>query len=92
MVARDADALADEVRPAGGDAVDARARLADELVAHLRDGEQHDRVTAPSATSPSVAFRPHATATATTMPAASATKLDCENEMSRPSHVATTTA
>ena len=49
-------------------------------------------VAAPSATSPSVALRPQAAAAATTMPAASATKLDCENEMSRPSHVAITTA
>ena len=49
-------------------------------------------VAAASATSAIVAFRPQATATATTIPAASATKLDCENEIRRPSHVATTTA
>ena len=49
-------------------------------------------VTTPSATSASVARRPHATAAATTMPAASATKLDCEKEMSSPNHVAITTA
>ena len=49
-------------------------------------------VTAPSTTSASVARRPQATAAATTMPAASATKLDCEKEMSSPSHVAITTA
>ena len=49
-------------------------------------------VAAPTATSASVAWRPHATATATTMPTASATKLDCENEIRSPSHVAQTTA
>ena len=49
-------------------------------------------VTRPSATSASVARRPHATAAATTIPAASATKLDCENEIRRPNQVATTTA
>ncbi len=48
-------------------------------------------VTAPSATSASVARRPHTTAAATTIPAASATKLDCENEIRRPSQVAATT-
>ena len=42
MVERDADSLADEVCPAGRDPVDPRARLADELVAHLRDGQEHD--------------------------------------------------
>ena len=47
---------------------------------------------APSARSPSVALRPQATAVATTMPAASATKLDCEKEMSSPSQVPTTAA
>ena len=49
-------------------------------------------VTAPSAMSASVASRPHATATATTIPAASATKLDWENEIRSPSQVAQTTA
>ena len=49
-------------------------------------------VAAPSARSPSVALRPQATAVATTMPAASATKLDCEKEISSPSQVPTTTA
>ena len=49
-------------------------------------------VAAASATSASVARRPHTTATATTIPAASATKLDWENEMRRPSQVAPTTA
>ena len=65
------------------------ARLADQLVADLRARRAAPRaVTAPSATRASVVRRPQATATATTMPAASATKLDCENEMSSPSHVA----
>ncbi len=49
-------------------------------------------VTRPSATSATSARRPHTTDAATTIPAASATKLDWENEMSSPSHVATTTA
>ena len=47
---------------------------------------------APSARSPSVALRPQATAVATTMPAASATKLDCEKEMTSPSQVPITAA
>ncbi len=49
-------------------------------------------VAAARATSASVALFPQATATARTMPAASATKLDCENEIRRPNQVATTTA
>ena len=49
-------------------------------------------VAAPRPTRMSVVLRPHATATATTIPAARATKLDCEKEMRRPSQVATTTA
>jgi hypothetical protein len=42
VVERDAEALADEVRPAGRDAVDAGSRLAEELVPHLWHREQHD--------------------------------------------------
>ena len=45
-----------------------------------------------SATRESTARRPQATAAATTMPTASATKLDWENEISSPSHVAAVTA
>ena len=48
-------------------------------------------VTSPSATSATSARRPQTTEAATTIPAASAMKLDCEKEMSRPSQVATTT-
>ena len=42
VVEGDPDALAHEVGASRGDPVEARARLAYELVAHLRDGEHHD--------------------------------------------------
>ena len=92
VVERDPDPLADEIRPSGRDRLTPERDLPIELVAHLRDGEQSDGVTAPSATSPSVALRPQTTTAATTTPAASATKLDCENEKSSPTQIATTAA
>ncbi len=92
MVERDPDSLADEVRAAGRDPVDARARLADELVPHLRHREQHDgRDARERDESERRPAPPRDGDGDDDARAASATKLDCENEMRSPSQVAATT-